>query len=48
MEKRRPLPIRPSARWKTVLLEPVSGVVARGVFLGGELLCMIDEPSGQA
>ena len=41
-------PIGLSPRWTIVVLEPVFGLVALGVFLDGELLYVIDEPAGEA
>ena len=40
--------IRLSPRWTILVLEPVLGVVALGVYLDGELLYVIDEPAGEA
>lgn len=41
-------PIRLSSRWTLVVLEPLPGVVAVGVFLDGGLLDVINEPAGKA
>ena len=41
-------PIRLSPRCTIVVLEPVPGLVALGVFLDGDLLHVIDEPTGEA
>lgn len=41
-------PIRLSLRWTIVVLEPVPGVVALGVFLEGDLLYDVVEPAGEA
>ena len=41
-------PVRLTDRWTGVVLVPVDGVVVLGFFLDGELVCLTDEPAGQA
>jgi hypothetical protein len=41
-------PIRLTERWTIVVLEPVPGLIAVGVFFDGELLYGVDEPAGEA